>query len=101
MCRRLEHSEAARKTVGHNAFVRRRTNYGDKTMNQHQELAIKALNNMRGDDLYRAKCAFGGYSPEQMNEEYGSSGKTPTEIIAGYEAHEAKVDAAINWVTSA
>ena len=65
-----------------------------------KQLAIKALENMRGDDLYRARAAFRHCTPKQMSELYGESGKTRTEIIAEYEAFEAKVNAAIDWVKS-
>lgn len=70
-------------------------------MNAHKELAIQALQNMKGDDTYRARAAFRGMSAEQMKEQHGHSGKTRAEILAGYEAHDAKVDAAIAWVRSA
>lgn len=67
-------------------------------MNQHKNLAIRALSQMRSDDLERAKAAFRNCTQDQMQEQYGQSGKTLTEIIAEYEAHSAKVDAAIAWV---
>jgi len=51
-------------------------------MSQEKETALQALQNMRGDDLYRAGSAFKNYTPKQMQEEYGQSGKTPTEILA-------------------
>lgn len=56
---------------------------------------------MKGDDTYRARAAFRGYTAEQMKEQYGQSGKTRAQILAEYEAHDAKVDAAIAWVRSA
>ena len=67
-------------------------------MNEHQKLAIRALENMGSDNTYRARAAFRNYTPEQMQEQYGQSGQTPAQILAGYEAHDAKVDAAIKWV---
>ena len=67
-------------------------------MNEHQQLAIKALEQMRGDDLYRARSAFRNCTPKEMGEQYGQSGKTRAEMLAGYEAHDAKVSAAIDWV---
>lgn len=69
-------------------------------MNRHQELAIGALQNMRGDDTARARAAFRGLSPAGMQEQHGYSGKTRAEILADYEARDAKVDAAIAWVRS-
>lgn len=70
-------------------------------MNEHQQLAIKALEQMRGDDLVRARLAFRGMTAEQMKQEYGRSGQSCAQILAGYEAHDAKVHAAIAWVRSA
>lgn len=67
-------------------------------MNAHQELAIRALNNLRGDNLARARRGFAGHTPEQMAQQYGQSGETCAEILASYEAHEANVNAAIAWV---
>lgn len=67
-------------------------------MNQHQELAIRALNNMMRDDTARARSAFRNLTAEQMQTEYGCSGKTCAEILSEYEAYDAKVQAAIDWV---
>lgn len=67
-------------------------------MNEHKQLAIKALSQMKGDNLARARFAFRNKTPEQMQEEYGLSGQTCAEIVAEYEEYEAKVDAAIAWV---
>ena len=69
-------------------------------MNTHKELAIRALQNMKGDDTYRARAAFRYFSEAQMREQHGMSGKTRAQILAEYEAHDAKVDAAIAWVRS-
>ena len=67
-------------------------------MNNHQELAILALEQMIGDNTARARAAFRNLAPEQMRHEYGRSGKTCAQILAEYEAHDAKVQAAIDWV---
>lgn len=67
-------------------------------MNQHQELAIRALGNMMGDNTARARAAFRNRTPEQMQEEYGQSGQTCAQILADHEAHDAKIQAAIDWV---
>ncbi len=68
-------------------------------MNEHQKLAIQALNNMMGDNAARARAAFRNHTPERMQEQFWMSGKTCAQILADYEAHEAKVRAAINWVS--
>ena len=70
-------------------------------MNEHQELAILALHELRGDDLRRARAAFRDCTPEQMNGLYGQSGLTRNAILRGYEEHSARCDAAIKWVRSA
>lgn len=69
-------------------------------MNQHKALAIRALERMKSDDTARARAAFRNFTPEQMNQQYGESEKTPAQIIASYESDDAQVDAAINWVKS-
>jgi hypothetical protein len=70
-------------------------------MNPQQKLAIQALESMKGDNLARARHAFKDCTPAEMNAEYGQSGRTPAQIIASYEEHNAKVDAAIEWVKNA
>lgn len=69
-------------------------------MNQHKDLVIRALVNMRGDDLARARRAFAGLSNFEMSQEYGSSGKTKAEILAEYEEYNEQISAAIVWVDS-
>lgn len=67
-------------------------------MNTRQQLTIRALENMKGDDLHRARRAFQGMTQSQMQEQHGQSGKTRAQILAGYEAHEDEINAAIAWV---
>ena len=67
-------------------------------MNEHQDLAIRALVALMGDDTARARAAFSIRTAYQMHEQYGQSGKTCAQILAEYEAHDAKVQAAIDWV---
>ena len=69
------------------------------TMNEHQQLSIQALEQIRGDHLHRARAAFRGCTPAQMNEKYGQSDQTRAKILANYEAYDNKVTAAIAWVT--
>ena len=56
---------------------------------------LRALQMLRGDDLYRAEHAWGMLSPADMQKEYGQSGLTRAEILAGYVKHAATVDRAI------
>lgn len=67
-------------------------------MNKHKELALCALGNMMGDNTARARAAFRNCTLEQMQEQYGQSGQTRAQILAGYEEHDAKILAAIDWV---
>ncbi len=69
-------------------------------MNPNKLLAIRAVGNMRGDDLWRARSAFKGKSDAQMQEQWGQSGKTCAQILAEYEQHEAKCDACIAWLNT-
>lgn len=68
-------------------------------MNEYKELAIQALNNAKGDDLYRAKMQFTGLSDVEMSQFHGQSGKTRREILDGYVQYESKINRAIDWVT--
>jgi hypothetical protein len=70
-------------------------------MNPHKELALEALRNMIGDDLYRAECAFAGMTQKQMQEQHGQSGRTRQQIIDGYRQHDRKVREAIQWLDGA
>lgn len=65
---------------------------------EHKALALRALHNMLGDDLIRARNAFRGMSVEQMQQQHGMSGKTRSEILEVYEKHDAEVKAAIAWL---
>ena len=67
-------------------------------MNEHHAFIIHALKNMKGDNLARARAAFHGFTAEQLNKEYRASGKTCAQILQEYEAYEAKVDAALEWL---
>jgi len=70
-------------------------------MNKHKQVAIKALRESKGDDLYRAKHAFKNYTNKQMNEPYGNyTEKTPTQILEEYEKREKAIDEAIAWLVS-
>jgi hypothetical protein len=65
-----------------------------------KEIAIRALRDARGDNFERAKAAFAGLTDEQMQQEYGQSGRTRAEILADYGAHVREINAAIEWVQS-
>jgi uncharacterized protein (DUF433 family) len=59
---------------------------------------MQVLEKSRGDDLARARLAFSGMTPTQMQEQYGCSGKTRAQILADYEMRNKQVDEAIAWV---
>lgn len=59
---------------------------------------MTALEQHRGDDLYRARMAFKNCTPQQMQQEYGQSGQTRAQIIAQYEQHDREVANAIEAV---
>lgn len=67
-------------------------------MSEHKQIIIQALENMKGDDSFRARLAFRGMTVGQMNEQHGASGKTRAQILAEYEACDQRIDAAIAWV---
>jgi len=70
-------------------------------MNDPKQLIIRALNNLKGDDLERARMAFRDYTPQKLNDTfYGDSGRTPAQIIKDYEERNALIDEAIEWVKS-
>lgn len=60
--------------------------------------AIDALESTRGDDYFRAKLYFKNYTAEQMNKEYGLSGKTCKKILQEYAEHDKRIDDAIEWL---
>lgn len=63
-----------------------------------KETILRALESYRGDNLQRARWAFKGLSPDEMAQQYGQSGQTRAELLAGYEAHDQTVSDAVAWV---
>ncbi len=59
---------------------------------------LAALETYRGDNAERGRRSFKGLSAEQMNQQYGQSGKTYAELLRSWEDHEREVDAAIAHV---
>lgn len=62
---------------------------------ESRELILKALEIYRGDDYYRAKQAFAGYSAEEMKKPYGPNGQTRQDILNSYRSHSEKVSKAV------
>ncbi len=67
-------------------------------MNKHKQFILKQMRGSRPDNFYRAQAAFRGLSDDQMNEQYGQSGRTRREILEGYREHLTEWDAAIAWL---
>lgn len=67
-----------------------------------QQKAIKLLQDGplgdRGDNLYRAKRAFGNMSPAQLQEQYGQCGETCQEVLDGYQRSYDSVKVVIDWL---
>ena len=58
----------------------------------------RAIDQRTGDNLERAQSAFRGLADDQMDKEYGQSGKTRREILNGYECERTLATAAMKWV---
>ena len=67
-------------------------------MDAKKQLAIKALEYLRSDDLPRVKRAFAGLSRVEMAEQYGDSGMSRAELLASYETIDAAITETIEWV---
>ena len=63
-----------------------------------KQFVLDCIKQRRGDDLYRAQCAFKNCTSEEMNQELGQSGRTRQQVLDGYIAHNQECDAAIKAV---
>lgn len=63
-----------------------------------KEIVLSALNSYKGDDVYRARAAFKGFSIIQMGAQHGESGKSRQEILDEYESHAAEVNYVIDFI---
>lgn len=63
-------------------------------------IVLAALHSYHCDDYERAKSAFRSCTDEQMQQQYGESGKTRQQILDSYKAHADAVDRAIAEVVS-
>lgn len=69
-------------------------------MKTPKEVIITALNSYKGDDLEHAEMAFKNYTRDQLNKEYGQSGKTCRQVIDGLRKHREEVNNAIVWANT-
>jgi hypothetical protein len=70
------------------------------TKDELKAITLRALEAIRGDDYTRAYAAWGSLTPEQMQEEYGRSGRTRAATLEEYRLCKEQTDAAIVWVKS-
>ena len=65
-----------------------------------RELALRGLECLRGDDLYRAKAAFKGLSAKEMGMPHGQSGRTRQAVLDGYQSRDDEFAAAIAEISA-
>jgi len=65
-----------------------------------KDLVLQGLSRLRGDDYERASHAFRAFTPTQMQEQHGQSGKTRQQILDDYRNYAKAVEAAIAEVKS-
>jgi hypothetical protein len=53
------------------------------------------------DNLYRANMQFGKMSQEELNQEYGQSGRSCGDILLGYQSRADEIKRCLEWVNSA
>jgi hypothetical protein len=69
-------------------------------MSNIKKIIISALNSHKGDNLARARNAWGGLSDIEMDQLHGQSGRTKREFLNDYQQHDDEVNEAINWVNN-
>lgn len=62
--------------------------------------AIQIVEASYGDDLERAKYAFGPYSHEEMAQQHGQSGQTRQKILDDYQKDRDERRAVTEWLES-
>ena len=67
------------------------------SVHNHPSIVIAALEDCKGDDTIRARMTFRNHTPEQMQEQYGQSGRTCAEILESYEASDHAINETIAW----
>lgn len=65
-----------------------------------RELALCGLGVLRSDNYERAKRAFAGYSPAQMQEVWSGNGETRQQVLDGYREQAEAVDAAVKEISA-
>lgn len=67
-------------------------------MMKHIEYIRMALRSIRDDSLERAKMSFKNMTDEQLDNQFGQSGRTCREILAGYQQDRDRHEAAVYWL---
>ena len=70
------------------------------TKQQIVDYVQRAVHCASGDNLERARVAFRGRSPGEMEEQYGESGRTCQQILDGYVRERALATVAMKWVVN-
>lgn len=65
---------------------------------QTKNFIIRCVEDKRGDDYVRAKLDFKNYTPKQMKEQHGQSGRTRQEILDNYKQFNDKIDESIREI---
>lgn len=63
-----------------------------------RELALRGLGLLRGENYERARRAFSGCSPDQMQEVWSGNGETRQQVLDGYREYAEAVDAAVKEI---
>jgi hypothetical protein len=58
----------------------------------------RAMQGFKSDDLERARWAFHGLSPEEMQQQHGRSGKTRQEVLENCTRERAEWEEAMAWI---
>lgn len=66
--------------------------------NEYRSYILGIVGETDGDDLERARAAFGHRTMKQMQENYGESGETCANILKGYEDRREKHLKAVAWL---
>lgn len=64
-------------------------------MEKERQFIIDRMKSARGDDLYRAECAFRGHNLDEL---YGQSGRTKRQILEEYRQFDNEWIEAMKWL---
>ena len=67
-------------------------------MKKPKEVILDALQQYKGHNLEKAEKAFRNLSSDELDKEYGQTGKTCRQILDSYKHRRDEVENAILWV---